>query len=797
MASRFPPVRNLLAACLASFVLAAAVLLAFGSSTPLWYANAVGVIALLRHPRRTWPVLAIAIYAADSLAFACFGHGPPLLYAACHLLEIVLVALLSQRFAGVPGPLLERARFARLAAVFLLVPLVSAAAGAFTAAWVEAASFIPVFRSWYLASALGLLVGGVSLLGWTDLELRRNFLRQLSARDAATLLVGAIASGLLVQERGHQGAIFLTFPLMFAVTWFFGLLGATVGLLFTTVSAVIETLQGHGVFILLAPPPAPMELQLETVQLYLAALLLSNMPLAVLHEHQEVLTEQARRAGEARTEFLAAMSHEIRTPMTGVLGMVDLLGAEPLTERQRSYLDAMQSSGRHLLSVINDILDFSRIESGRLELHRADFELSEVTEDVRSVMHPLALERGIALDVELAPDLPAFVCGDPMRLKQVLLNLVSNAVKFTSTGSVQVRVTQLSAAPDGAIWLRFEVRDTGVGIDPAQLQRLFAPFVQADRSISRQYGGSGLGLAISKRLVELMGGRIDGESVPLQGSVFHFEVPLHAGEALPEGTGCESQRPEIAPLHILVAEDLEINRRILQTHLERHGHSLVFAANGAEALAQLETGDFDLVLMDVQMPIMDGVEATRQIRDMQGPKAAIPILGLSANVLAREREQYLRAGMNDCLTKPVDWNQLAAAMAQYGGAVSAVGPAVTPCQLTAEPGLLDDQALAALGDVGSGEVRGLLRVALESFGTACDRMLATAAPREELRREAHDICGMAGMLGLRAVCQEATRLERIPEGADPVECVDALRHAVDSTTELLLTRGVITPIEES
>jgi signal transduction histidine kinase/FixJ family two-component response regulator/HPt (histidine-containing phosphotransfer) domain-containing protein len=785
---RFPAALDLLAVCLGSFVLAAAVLIAFGSFTPVWYANAIGVVALLRQPRSHWPVLLLAIFAVDALAFSLFGHGPALLYTACHVLEILLAALLAQQFAGV-GSLLEGTRFARTAAVFVLVPAVSAGAGALVGAWLEAASFVQVFRTWYLASTLGLLVVAMSLLGWTDTELRRSFLRQLSRRDAATLLAGAIVSALLVHERGHQAAVFFTFALMFALTWFFGLLGASVGLLFTTVSAFVETLQGHGVFILLAPPNSAVEERLETVQMYLGALLLSSMPLAVLHEKQKVLTERAHRASEARRDFLAAMSHEIRTPMTGVLGMVDLLGAEPLTARQRGYVNAMQTSGRHLLSVINDILDFSRIESGRLDLERADFELPGLLESVRSVMHPLAVERGIRLDMELAPDLPAVVVGDPLRLKQVLLNLLGNAIKFTSTGGVELRANPLPVREPGASWLRFQVRDTGVGIEPAQLQRLFAPFVQADSSISRQYGGSGLGLAISKRLVELMGGCISAESAPGQGSVFQVELPLQAVAAAP-GVAGDAPAAEVPPLRILVAEDVETNQRILQVGLERLGHQLTFAANGAEALARLDEDDFDLVLMDVQMPVMDGVEATRRIRRSGGPKAAIPILGLSANVMAREREQYLSAGMDDCLTKPFDWPQLAAAVAQHGGAGAAATPRASRRPVGAATGLLDEKALATLGE--PKQVEALVRGALEGFDTACRRMLDAATGPGEVRRQAHDISGTAGMLGLRAICEQAAELESMPEGAGLRQRLEALRHTITSTTELLVERGVIT-----
>jgi two-component system, sensor histidine kinase len=412
------------------------------------------------------------------------------------------------------------------------------------------------------------------------------------------------------------------------------------------------------------------------------------------------------------------------------------------------------------------------------------------------VMHPLAVERGIALETRLAPGIPPVLSGDPLRLTQVLLNLAGNAVKFTSAGSVELRVEPLSAPGPEATWVRFEVRDTGIGIEPHQLQRLFAPFVQADRSISRQYGGSGLGLAISKRLVELMGGRIGAQSVPGQGSVFHFEVPLLPGNPLPVGRQRESQPPEVAPRRILVAEDIEINRRILQVALGRRGHQLAFAGNGADAVAQLEDGDFDLVLMDIQMPVMDGVEATRRIRRMAGAKAAIPILGLTANVVAREREQFVLAGMNACLMKPFDWDRVEAAIAQYAGTGAEVALPESPAVAAVASGLVDERSLEGLRDLGdAGEVEALLRAALESYGPACDRMVQPGAGAMQLRREAHDICGTSGMLGLRAIWEQAAQLESAPEAADIAQRVDALRRTVESTTALLTARGMFPPGE--
>ncbi|RYY67488.1 MAG: response regulator, partial [Comamonadaceae bacterium] len=392
---------------------------------------------------------------------------------------------------------------------------------------------------------------------------------------------------------------------------------------------------------------------------------LSTLPLTVLRVRQRQLTENLRKASDARTEFLAAMSHEIRTPMTGVLGLVDLLASEPLTPRQKGYVDALRLSGSHLLSIINDILDFSRIESGRLELEEVNFRMADLVERVRSLTHPQSVERGLALRDEVLSDRDAVYRGDELRLRQVLLNLVSNAIKFTERGEVVLRVQEREGDAPGRVWLRFEVSDTGVGIPADKLALLFSPFTQADQSTARQYGGSGLGLAISKRLVEAMGGSITVSSIAGTGSTFAFELPLRRGEIVLQAHGSQPQRAR--PLRILIAEDVEINREILRTALSRDGHQLLFAHDGAQAVQLAGSESIDLVLMDVQMPVMDGVEATRRIRDMGGRFSMLPIIGLTANVMARERERYMAAGMDECLPKPIDWQLLGATLARHAG----------------------------------------------------------------------------------------------------------------------------------
>jgi signal transduction histidine kinase/CheY-like chemotaxis protein len=395
--------------------------------------------------------------------------------------------------------------------------------------------------------------------------------------------------------------------------------------------------------------------------------------------HHRVAEQQARRArllaeeaAHLKTAFLANMSHEIRTPMTAVLGLLDLLGAEELTAPQRRSVEAMQTSGRHLLDIINDILDFSRLEAGKLPLESVDFSLPQMIEELRSLLQPMVAERGLELQLSLEPGVPAFFRGDPTRLRQILLNLAGNAVKFTPRGSVCLRVHAAPALAEGADpRLVFEVRDTGIGMAPEQLRMLFMPFTQADQSTARLYGGSGLGLAISKRLAQAMGGRLHGHSTPGMGSVFRLELSLPRAQApvLPAVPTlfAAAERPR----HILVAEDVRINREILQAALGRQGHRVEFAVNGAEAVDLVQAGEFDLVLMDVQMPVLDGVEATRRIRALPPPLCDIPIVGLTANVLAGEQQAYLAAGMNECVTKPIDWSQLAAAIARHTRGIKA------------------------------------------------------------------------------------------------------------------------------
>jgi TMAO reductase system sensor TorS len=397
--------------------------------------------------------------------------------------------------------------------------------------------------------------------------------------------------------------------------------------------------------------------------------------------------EAAERASSAKSEFLARMSHEIRTPMNGVMGMSELLQATGLTSRQRHLSETISRSAEALLQIINDILDFSKVEAGKLELERIDFRLREAVEETIEIFAARAHAKGLKLMCDIGADVPDTVCSDPMRLRQILINFVGNAIKFTDSGMVVVRVG--AVGKDGL--LRFEVVDTGIGVSEEAQANIFNAFSQADSFTTRKYGGTGLGLAICRQLATLMGGEIGVHSEVNRGSTFWFEVALApAGDAAsiparrmqpraaPEGpppvSAVPSAPPSTLPLvahaagpRILLVEDNPVNREVAAGMLQSLGCAAVSVENGQLAIEATDTAAYDAVLMDCQMPVMDGLTATADIRrrEQRSGAARVPIIALTANAMEGDRERCLAAGMDDFLSKPFTQQQLATLLRRW------------------------------------------------------------------------------------------------------------------------------------
>jgi CheY-like chemotaxis protein/nitrogen-specific signal transduction histidine kinase len=394
-----------------------------------------------------------------------------------------------------------------------------------------------------------------------------------------------------------------------------------------------------------------------------------------MHKNAEHTLLRAREAAEAasraKSEFLANMSHEIRTPLNGIIGMSDLCLDTALSGEQREYLETVKISADGLLNIINDILDFSKIEAGKIDLDITDIDLRETLDSALKIVSFRALEKGLDLSCDVAPDVPRWFRADGTRLRQVVLNLVGNAIKFTEIGRVGVSAHVVSRQED-LCTLQVTVSDTGIGIPPDRQAAIFSPFEQADASTTRRYGGTGLGLTISRRLVEMMQGRMWLESEPNVGSRFHFTVSLQAVEkhgsqcathdAL-ETTRCVAR----SSLDILVAEDNPVNQTLITRLLAKRGHQVTVVSDGNAAVAAFDRGRFDLVLMDIQMPGLDGFQATAEIRRRQGNAAErAPIVALTAHAMSGDRERCLAAGMDNYLTKPISPRELDEMLNIYG-----------------------------------------------------------------------------------------------------------------------------------